>query len=110
MLDQGVLDSLHSTIHLVIIGCLTIGLGHIFRCCDDLLDRRTLECTGFLRSADAASQGKVALLVISGGRWVHNAQRTVDSVAVLGLGAIASVACVALVAHVMCTKAMEYGH
>ena len=109
MFDQGVLDSLHATIHLVI-GCFTVGLGHIFCCCDDLLHCGTLKCTGFLRSADAAAQGKVTLFVIFGGRRVRDAQRTVDSVAVLGLGAIAIIACVALVAHVVRTEAMEYSH
>ena len=80
-----------------------------------LLNRDNLSYgTGFERlvlgSADTAAQGKVALSRVFRGRGMVDAQRTVHSVAVPGLGPIPCVPTMAPVAHVVRPEAVKHGN
>ena len=105
VLDLGVHHSIHA-LRSGNIGLLVVSLGHIVSRHD--LDNGTgFQCVSLLRSADAAAEGEVALARVLRGRWVRDAQRAVDPVAVFGSRSIPRVPRVALVAHVVGSKAME---
>ena len=105
MLEFGVHHSFHA-LWSGNIGLLVVSLGHIVSR-HDLHNCTGFQCVCLLRSADAAAEGEVALARVLRGRWVRDAQRTVDPVAVFGSRSISRVPRVALVAHIVGPEAME---